>query len=109
MYYKEDIIGGILCFAVTPNGGFREFTARELTEKVKDLEAEVKQLKLLAGGAASVNNCPPDLEFVEWACKRYKLMGRNRWIHKRDDLGVEEAYMTSEELYKHYLSIFCVD
>ena len=87
------MIGGVLHFRITPNGEWRELTKRELCEKIKNLE----------------NGYPPDFEFVEWACLHYKLTGRNRWIHKRDDLGVEEAYMTSEKLYKHYLSLFRFD
>lgn len=36
MYYEEKVINGILCYRLTPNGKFKEYTKKELTSKIKD-------------------------------------------------------------------------
>ena len=34
MYYKEEIINGILCYKLTPKGEWHEMTKEQLTKKL---------------------------------------------------------------------------
>lgn len=47
MYYKEEIINGILCFKLTPNGEWKEVSKRALCERVKEAEKKVFELTQL--------------------------------------------------------------
>lgn len=47
MYYKEEIINGILCFKLTPNGEWKEVSKRVLCERVKEAEKKVFELTQL--------------------------------------------------------------
>jgi hypothetical protein len=44
MYYKEDIINGVLCFKTTPNGEWREFSKENLTKRIKELEEKINNV-----------------------------------------------------------------
>ena len=44
MYYKEEVINGVLCFKTTPNGEWKQFTLEQLTNKIVNLKNEVSQL-----------------------------------------------------------------
>lgn len=38
MYYKEEIVNGILCWRGTPKGKWKEFSKEELTARIDKLE-----------------------------------------------------------------------
>jgi len=44
MYYKEEIINGILCCKHTPDGAWVEKTKEELTKKIVKLKVEIDRL-----------------------------------------------------------------
>ena len=46
MYYKEEIINGILCFKITPNGEWKPLGEKRLTKIVEELKAKVALLEL---------------------------------------------------------------
>jgi hypothetical protein len=41
MYYKEEIIDGILCRKYTPEGEWKQFTAEELSERIVKLKKQL--------------------------------------------------------------------
>lgn len=45
MYYKEEIIDGILCWKGTPNGAWIEKTKEQLTDEIVKLKAEIYRLR----------------------------------------------------------------
>jgi hypothetical protein len=46
MYYKEEIINGILCFKTYPNDNWKPVGEKELTKRVTELKAKVALLEL---------------------------------------------------------------
>lgn len=38
MFYKEEIINGVLCYQTTPHGKWKEFSKKALTEKHEKLK-----------------------------------------------------------------------
>lgn len=38
MYYKETIIDGVLCFKLSPNGEWKEFSKETLSKRVMEAE-----------------------------------------------------------------------
>ena len=42
MYYKEEIINGVLCYQLTPNGEFQEYSKEELTKRLTDTQTLLK-------------------------------------------------------------------
>lgn len=46
MYYKEEIINGILCWKGTPNGEWHPVGERELTKRITELKAKDAELEL---------------------------------------------------------------
>jgi hypothetical protein len=43
MYYDEQVIDGVLCHRGTPDGEWTPFTAEQLTTKLQEAKAAVKQ------------------------------------------------------------------
>lgn len=46
MYYKEEIIDGILCNKVTPSGAWTPVGEKALKKRVEELKAKVARLQL---------------------------------------------------------------
>lgn len=44
MYYKEEVIDGVLCFKNTPKGEWIPLDAEQLTRKIVKLQHEVNRL-----------------------------------------------------------------
>lgn len=44
MYYKEEIIEGVLCYKHSPNGEWIKFSAQELTKRIIQLSEKVEDL-----------------------------------------------------------------
>jgi hypothetical protein len=44
MYYKEDVINGVLCCKTTPNGEWRELSKETLTNRIKSLEEKINNV-----------------------------------------------------------------
>jgi len=49
MYYKEEVINGVLCWKGSPNGEWHPLTAKQLTERLIKAEAEFIRLDDLIG------------------------------------------------------------
>jgi hypothetical protein len=47
MYYKEEIINGILHYKLTPNGEWLEVSKETLSKRIKEAEAKVWELTQL--------------------------------------------------------------
>lgn len=47
MYYKEEIINGILHYKLTPNGEWQEVSKETLSKRTKEAEAKVWELTQL--------------------------------------------------------------
>lgn len=45
MYYKEELINGVLCFRLTPDGEFKPIPSEQLTNMVLNLRLEVERLQ----------------------------------------------------------------
>jgi len=43
MYYREEIIDGVLCYKSSPRGEWTPLSAKALTNKIKDLQKLVKE------------------------------------------------------------------
>jgi hypothetical protein len=46
MYYKEEIINGVLCYKTTPDGEWIAFTPEKLTAKITELQTRFAHLKI---------------------------------------------------------------
>lgn len=44
MYYEEKVIDGILCWRGSPNSAFKQYTTKELTEKLIKATALINKL-----------------------------------------------------------------
>jgi hypothetical protein len=51
MYYKEEIINGILMFRNTPKGEWRQCSVEKMGQKIMDLEDEITALHQEMAGA----------------------------------------------------------
>ena len=49
MFYREEVINGVLCYKVKPTGRWIEFTSEELTSKLEVLEEKLYRLKEESG------------------------------------------------------------
>ena len=45
MYYREDIINGVLCYKHSPNGKWFEISKEALSKRVIEAEKELRVLK----------------------------------------------------------------
>ena len=45
MYYKEELINGVLCFRLTPDGEFKPLSSEQLTNTILNLRLEVERLQ----------------------------------------------------------------
>ena len=45
MYYEESIINGVLCYRLTPDGIFRQFTKEQLTQRCLEEEQRAYRLQ----------------------------------------------------------------
>lgn len=45
MYYKEQIVNGILCYKNTPDGEWIEKTKEQLTKKITQLKVDMARLQ----------------------------------------------------------------
>lgn len=43
MYYHEEIVNGILCFKLSPNGQLRPLSAEKLTERIVELKQKLSE------------------------------------------------------------------
>ena len=41
MFHEEKEIDGVLCWRVTPSGEWTPFTAKQLTEKIRELQEDI--------------------------------------------------------------------
>lgn len=45
MYYREEVINGILCFKTTPNGEWKQVSAQEMTTRLLNAKDTIFQLQ----------------------------------------------------------------
>ena len=51
MYYEEKIINDILCYRLTPNGKWIEYSLESLSKKYMEIKHELNNLKKIHNGA----------------------------------------------------------
>lgn len=44
MYYKEEVIDGVLCAKYSPSGEFKPLTAKQLTRRLLIAESQLKNI-----------------------------------------------------------------